>query len=447
MLDTQTPPDRGFLIQMIPSRRDRAYAELLAAELDHLARGAGLEVVGSRLYSARRVVPGTYLGKGIVEELAREIETCGAEVVVFNNPLSAVQQRNLEVQLHAKVVDRTGLILEIFAARARTREGCLQVELASLLYQQSRLVRSWTHLERQRGGFGMRGGPGETQIEVDRRLLRDRVHVLKKQLEQVERTRTLQRQSRREVPLFTVALVGYTNAGKSTLFNRLSGAVAGINTPQNRTIMAVEAADRLFATLDPTLRQVMLPGGGRIILGDTVGFIRDLPHQLVAAFRATLEEVLEADLLLHIVDLSDPEWQDQEEAVLGVLRELLRERGGMADKPLLTLFNKADQVATPGLLERLRARPAAHVLSALTGEGMTELLATLEQEANRNNPCYRLALPMTEGALLARLCREGLILEREEQDEQIRLTVILPVAVAGRLRGEIEPFFVPSVAP
>ncbi|MEO5364477.1 MAG: GTPase HflX [Magnetococcus sp. DMHC-8] len=429
LLDTQTPPDRGFLIQMIPPRRDRAHAELLAAELDHLARGAGLAVVGSRLFSARRAIPATYLGSGMVEELAGELKACDAAVVVFNNPLTAVQQRNLEVRLAVKVVDRTGLILEIFAARARTREGRLQVELASLLYQQSRLVRSWTHLERQRGGFGMRGGPGETQIEVDRRLLRDRIHVLKKMLEQVERTRTLQRQSRREVPLFTVALVGYTNAGKSTLFNRLSGA-------------RVEVADRLFATLDPTLRQVTLPGGGRIILGDTVGFIRDLPHQLVAAFRATLEEVLEADLLLHLVDLSDPEWQEQEAAVLEVLRDLLHERGGMAEKPMLTLFNKMDQVGTPGLLERLGNRAGSHVVSALTGAGFPALLRALEQEANRHSICYHLSLPATEGALLARLCREGLVLERREQDDRIHLAVALPIAVAGRLRQELTAFIV-----
>ncbi|MBF0402041.1 MAG: GTPase HflX [Magnetococcales bacterium] len=430
MLDTQTPPDRGFLIQMIPPRRDRAYAELLAAELNHLARGAGLEVVGSRLLSDRRVLPSTYLGTGTVEELAAELKELDVAVVVFNNPLTAVQQRNLELRLNSKVVDRTGLILEIFAARARTREGRLQVELASLLYQQSRLVRSWTHLERQRGGFGMRGGPGETQIEVDRRLLRDRVHALKKMLEQVERTRTLQRQSRREVPLFTVALVGYTNAGKSTLFNRLSGA-------------SVEAVDRLFATLDPTLRQVILPGGGRIILGDTVGFIRDLPHQLVAAFRATLEEVLEADLLLHVVDLSDPEWPEQEAAVLEVLRELLRERGQtVAQWPMLTLFNKTDQVTTPGLLDRLLSRPHSHLISARTGEGMPALLAALEEEANRNSPCYRLALPATAGALLARLCREGLVLERQESEEKIVLTVSLPAPVAGRLRKELLPFVI-----
>ncbi|WP_227657655.1 GTPase HflX [Candidatus Magnetaquicoccus inordinatus] len=431
LLDTATPPDRAFLIQVTPAGRDRDYALLLAAELEHLAQGAGLQVVGSRLFSHRRVIPATFLGSGLVNELAEEVQATQSAVVVFNSPLSAVQQRNLEVKLNAKVVDRTGLILEIFAARARTREGRLQVELASMLYQQSRLVRSWTHLERQRGGVGMRGGPGETQIEVDRRLLRERVHQLKKQLTQVEQTRALQRQARREVPLFTVALVGYTNAGKSTLFNHLSGA-------------HVEAVDRLFATLDPTLRQVILPGGGRIILGDTVGFIRDLPHQLVAAFRATLEEVLEADLLLHIVDLADPEWADQEAAVMEVLRELFQERGGVVEKRMLTLFNKIDQVDAPGLLERLRARPDTHLLSALTGEGIPELLQILETQANHSAPCFHLQLPVYEGALLARLIREGCVLQKTEEGETIHLVVTLPVAVAGRLRRELELFRAPA---
>ena len=428
-LDTQTPPDRALLVQVIPPRRDREYAALLAAELDHLARGAGLEVVSSQLFSSRRIIPSTYLGKGVLETLAEEVKTLAVAVVVFNHPLSAVQQRNLELSLAAKVVDRTGLILEIFAVRARTREGRLQVELASLLYQQSRLVRSWTHLERQRGGVGMRGGPGETQIESDRRMLRDKIHSLEKSLKQVQRTRTLQRQSRREVPLFTAALVGYTNAGKSTLFNRLSGA-------------KVEAENRLFATLDPTLRQVVLPSGGRMILGDTVGFIRDLPHPLVAAFRATLEEVLEADLLLHVVDLSDPEWQEQEEAVLYVLRELLHERGGMTDTPMFTVFNKSDLVAGRGVFERLGARPDTLVLSATTGDGIPELLHALEQETHRKNECYCLSLPVTDGALLARLCQEGLILERREEEEQIHLTVSLPTAVAGRLRHQLKAFIV-----
>lgn len=427
MLDTQIPPDRALLVQIIPAQRDRAYAQLLATELDHLARGAGLHVVVRQLFSLRRIVPATYLGKGIVDQLAEEVENHEVGVVVFNNPLSAVQQRNLELALAAKVVDRTGLILEIFAARARTREGCLQVELASLLYQQSRLVRSWTHLERQRGGVGMRGGPGETQIESDRRMLRDRVHLLKKNLQQVGRTRTLQRQSRRDVPLFTAALVGYTNAGKSTLFNRLTGA-------------QVDAANRLFATLDPTLRQVILPNGGRIILGDTVGFIRDLPHQLVAAFRATLEEVLEADLLIHLVDLSDPEWQEQEQAVLKVLHELLRESGGVVNKNMLTVFNKVDRVECLGTVQRLRSRPRTLVVSATTDEGLDTLLLALQQESSLGNHCYRFDLPAMDGALLARLCQEGLVLDRQDIDERIHLTVSLSAIVAGRLKQEIKTY-------
>ena len=427
LLDAQIPPDRGFLIQIIPPRRDREYAELLMAELDHLARGAGLDVVASRMFSLRRIIPATYLGKGVIDELASEVAAHEVDVVIFNHPLSAIQQRNLEMRLAAKVVDRTGLILEIFAARARTREGRLQVELASLLYQQSRLVRSWTHLERQRGGVGLRGGPGETQIESDRRMLRDKIHALQKTLQQVESTRTLQRQSRREVPLFTAALVGYTNAGKSTLFNRLSGA-------------NVAAVDQLFATLDPTLRQVILPSGGRMILGDTVGFIRDLPYQLVAAFRATLEEVLEADLLLHVVDLVDPEWQEQEEAVLRVLRELLLDRGGIAEKPMFTLYNKIDRVSTPGLVQRLGSRSNTLVISAGNGDGLLTLLQTLEQEANRSNHCYRLSLPAAEGALLARFCREGLVLDRQDVEDRILLTISLPAAVAGRLQQEINAY-------
>jgi GTPase len=266
--------------------------------LDHLARGAGLLVAQLQIVSLAKIHPGTFIGKGRVEMLKEDVKAMGVTVVVFNHALTPIQQRNLELKLDVKVVDRTGLILEIFASRARTKEGTLQVELASLLYQQSRLVRSWTHLERQRGGVGLRGGPGETQIEVDRRLIREQIVRLKKQLRAVERTRTLQRQSRKDVPFFTATLVGYTNAGKSTLFNRITAA-------------DVYVADQLFATLDPTMRGVTLPDGERVILSDTVGFIRDLPHQLVAAFRATLEEVLTADLLLHVVDLSDPEWQEK----------------------------------------------------------------------------------------------------------------------------------------
>ena len=423
---TQQTPDKALLLQVILRGEERERAERMLAELDHLARSAGLQVVQDHMQGLARVHPATYLGKGVLEQLKEAVEAHEVGVVVFNNALTPVQQRNLERSLGAKVVDRTGLILEIFAARARTREGTLQVELASLLYQQSRLVRTWTHLERQRGGVGLRGGPGETQIEVDRRLIRDRINGLEKKLDQVRRTRGLHRQARREVPFYSAALVGYTNAGKSTLFNVLASA-------------EVEAADRLFATLDPTLRLVTLPGGERIILGDTVGFIRDLPHQLVDAFRATLEEVLEADLLLHVVDLSDPEWAEQESAVQTVLEEL-----GADKKPTLTLFNKVDRLpADSGLPERLLNRPDTLALSAKTGAGMPELLERLRDMATRDNRIIRLDLPASEGKLLARVCQEGRVLARAEREDRIHLTVSLSPIAAERLRELIEPFTLP----
>jgi GTPase len=389
-----------------------------------LARGAGLLVADLQLLSINRIHPGTFLGKGRVEMLRDDVESLQASVVVFNHPLTPVQQRNLESALHAKVVDRTGLILEIFAARARTKEGTLQVELASLLYQQSRLVRSWTHLERQRGGVGLRGGPGETQIEVDRRLIREKITRLKKQLYQVERTRTLQRQARKDVPFFTATLVGYTNAGKSTLFNRLTEA-------------NVYVADQLFATLDPTMRGLTLPGGERVILSDTVGFIRALPHQLVAAFRATLEEVLTADLLLHVVDLSDPQWPEQEEAVREVLQEL-----GAGEQPMLTVFNKVDCLNEnqQGVIDRLKNRSDALLLSATTGLGLEALLKTLSDAVQRTSDLFYLDLPASDGALLARLCRDGQVMERQEVEDRILLTVSLSQTASGRLRREIAEY-------
>ncbi len=377
-----------------------------------------------QLLTIPRIHPGTFLGKGRVEIIRDEVKTLEVTVVVFNHALTPVQQRNLEEVLQAKVVDRTGLILEIFAARARTKEGTLQVELASLLYQQSRLVRTWTHLERQRGGVGLRGGPGETQIEVDRRLIREKVTRLKKQLGQVERTRTLQRQSRKDVPFFTATLVGYTNAGKSTLFNRLTEA-------------KVYAADQLFATLDPTMRGLTLPNGERVILSDTVGFIRALPHQLVAAFRATLEEVLTADLLLHVVDLSDPQWREQEEAVMEVLRDL-----GAGDRPMVTLFNKVDCIREDqgGLLSRLESRSDALLLSATTGKGIDPLLDKLAEAAQQGSTLYHLDLPATDGAFLAKLCQEGRVVERLEVEDRIHLSVSLSQTISGRLRQEIEAY-------
>ncbi|MBF0380418.1 MAG: GTPase HflX [Magnetococcales bacterium] len=426
MLETALEPEQALLIQTIVRdvNRNKEHAERLAKELDHLSRGAGLLVAQLQIISIANIHPGTFLGKGRVEMLKEDIKTMGVTVVVFNHALSPVQQRNLENTIKAKVVDRTGLILEIFAARARTKEGTLQVELASLLYQQSRLVRSWTHLERQRGGVGLRGGPGETQIEVDRRLIREKIIRLKKQLRQVERTRTLQRQSRKDVPFFTATLVGYTNAGKSTLFNRLTQA-------------QVYVADQLFATLDPTMRGVTLPGGERVILSDTVGFIRELPHQLVAAFRATLEEVLTADLLLHVVDLSDPEWQEQDESVREVLREL-----GADDRPMMTIFNKVDCLddSKQGVVERLQQRKDAMLLSATTGEGIDALLTTLSTAARKDFTIFNLNLPASQGALLAKLCRDGHIIERKEVEDRIFITVSLSKAKSGRMRDELKQY-------
>ncbi|MBF0146019.1 MAG: GTPase HflX [Magnetococcales bacterium] len=410
------------MVHAFSRREGRDLAERHVDELGHLARSADLQALGHRIFAIDRIHPATYLGKGQVADLKEKIQELEAEVVVFNHALSPVQQRNLEKSLEVKVVDRTGLILEIFAARARTREGTLQVNLAMLLYQQSRLVRTWSHLERQRGGVGLRGGPGETQIEVDRRLIRDRIHRLEKQLLQVERTRTLQRRARRDVPYFTASLVGYTNAGKSTLFNRLTQA-------------GVYEADQLFATLDPTMRGLTLPNGQRIILSDTVGFIRELPHQLIAAFRATLEEVLEADLLLHVVDLSDPECTEQHRVVMEVLEEL-----GAGGKPMMTLYNKCDRIdeGNQAKLERHAARPQSLVISARTGQGETQLLDALQEAAGRTSQVVHLNLPAANGALLARICREGHVTDRHDQDDHILLTVSFLPAAAGRIWKSIE---------
>ncbi|MEO5332817.1 MAG: GTPase HflX [Magnetococcus sp. YQC-5] len=418
-------PLRALLVQAMARRETRERAERLATELEKLAISAGIEPLGIRFYSLPRAHSGTFLGTGNLESLATDIIEQEANLVVFNHSLTPTQQRNLEKALAAKVSDRTGLILEIFSARARTREGRLQVELAALLYQQSRLVRSWTHLERQKGGVGLRGGPGETQIEVDRRMIRDRIQKLEKSLETVKRTRTLQRRARQDVPFFSVALVGYTNAGKSTLFNRLTGA-------------HVIAEDQLFATLDPTLRKIELPNGDRIILSDTVGFIRDLPHQLVAAFRATLEETLEADLLLHVVDLSDPEWEEQEASVLETLRELTVE-----NKPMLTLYNKIDLLPPEaGRIARVRERTNTLILSAVSNTGVADLLDALGSASRKTAQTVHLILPAVEGALLARLCQEGHVQERLDVDDKIHLTVSLSSIARGRLDPLIRDYLV-----
>jgi len=369
-----------------------------------LARAIDLDVVEAGLVPLTAIRPATYIGKGKTDEIAGLVKSLNAGLVVMDCALSPVQQRNLEKAWNAKVLDRTGLILEIFGRRARTREGVLQVELAHLTYQRSRLVRSWTHLERQRGGFGFLGGPGETQIEADRRIIADRIARLKKELETVKKTRGLHRESRKRVPYPIVALVGYTNAGKSTLFNRLTAAT-------------VLSADMLFATLDPTLRAIALPHGARAILSDTVGFISDLPTMLVAAFRATLEEVIEADLILHVRDVSHGDTAAQSSDVRKVLEELGIDPN---DRRVVEVWNKIDQVP-PQEHERLanlarRQTPQPVLASALTGEGIDAVKALIEDRIGHDRKTFEVTLDTADGAGASWLYRNAEVLEKAEDD-------------------------------
>jgi GTP-binding protein HflX len=359
------------------------------AEAVGLAAAIDLEVRASGLVPLAHPRPATLFGSGKVEELEGLVRAEGAELVIIDHPLTPVQQRNLETAWNAKVLDRTGLILEIFGDRARTREGRLQVELAHLDYQKSRLVRSWTHLERQRGGFGFLGGPGETQIETDRRLIGERIELIRRELEQVRRTRALHRKARQRVPYPIVALVGYTNAGKSTLFNTLTGA-------------AVLAEDTLFATLDPTFRGLRLPGGSKAVLSDTVGFISDLPTTLIAAFRATLEEVQEADLILHVRDIADATSASQRTDVNAVLVELGIEADAEPDR-LLEVWNKADLLDAPARTrienEARRAEGGVVLVSAMTGDGLDALMIEIEKRLNRRRDTVEIAVKPEEGSL------------------------------------------------
>jgi GTP-binding protein HflX len=388
-----------------------------------LAEALDLKVREAMLAPLRAAVPATLFGKGKVEELATACRGLEVDVVVVDDALSPVQQRNLEKAWSVKVVDRTGLILEIFARRARTREGRLQVELARLAYERSRLVRTWTHLERQRGGFGVMGGPGETQIETDRRLLAERIARLKRELEEVRRTRTLHRAARKRVPFPTLALVGYTNAGKSTLFNRLARA-------------EVEARDLLFATLDPTLRAIRLPNGRSAILSDTVGFISDLPHELVDAFRATLEEVQEADVVLHVRDISGEESDAQAEDVAKVLEQL--GAGRDSGRAVIEVWNKIDLMPADereALLQRPRREgPGGPVIavSASTGEGCDRLMAFLAELVDQGAP-IEAHLGPEEGDALAWLYRHGRVIHREDDGEGgVHLSVRLDSQALGQ---------------
>jgi GTP-binding protein HflX len=408
---TAPTPERAILVGVELPKARIAVDESIE-ELRRLADTAGLAVAGRAVQTIRRVSPATYIGAGKVAEVHDLVSSTKANVVVFDDALSPAQQRNLEKAFGCKTIDRSALILDIFAQRARTTEGKLQVELAQLQYLLPRLTRAWTHLSRLGGGVGTRG-PGETQLEVDRRRVRERITVLRRRLDDVARTRGLHRRERSAAPVPTVALVGYTNAGKSTLMNALTEA-------------GVLVEDRLFATLDPTVRRLRLPGGLTVALADTVGFIHKLPHQLVEAFKSTLEQVRTADLLLHVIDVSHPTWPEQQRVVVEVLDEI-----GAGHVPQLCVLNKRDRLfgETPAGL------PAGGVLvSARTGAAIPELLAAIEAALSRDLTRVRLEIPSSRGDLVATLRRTGRILEEYYRDGSVTVTALVPTKVAGQVR-------------
>lgn len=413
-IETEAPATRAGLI--VPDVRGQPTGHLVdarKAEFEGLAGAIKLDIVFSEIVKVREVRPATFIGSGHVEAIKQRVEEGKVDLLIVDAAISPIQQRNLEKETGAKVLDRTALILEIFGERAATREGVLQVELAHLKYQKSRLVRSWTHLERQRGGFGFLGGPGETQIESDRRLLQDRIKLLEERIDKVKRTREQQKSRRDSIPFQVVALVGYTNAGKSSIFNALTGA-------------GVFAEDLLFATLDTTVRKIELPHGREVMLSDTVGFVSDLPTDLVAAFRATLEEVLEADVILHVRDIANPDHPAQAQDVLKVLAEL----GVSPEKvPVIEIWNKIDLLErdangnAPALTTALPAGKTAAVVqvSAHTGEGLDKLRLAIEASLAAESRTFRVRVPHSAGADVNWLYGHAEIINREEPDEEAQV--------------------------
>ncbi len=397
------------------ARRD---PEARLGEAVGLAQAIHLDIQHAEVIPVREIRPSTLFGTGMVSQLKGLISFENIKLAIIDSALTPIQQRNLEKQWQCKVIDRTSLILEIFGERARTAEGRLQVELAALTYQRSRLVRSWTHLERQRGGLGFIGGPGEKQLEVDRRLIDKRIAQLKKEIDALKRTRTLHRKARKQVPYPIVALVGYTNAGKSTLFNRL-------------TKSSVMAKDILFATLDPTMRSLKLPSGRTVILSDTVGFISDLPTQLIAAFRATLEEVLEADLLVHVRDISHEETDAQRQDVLQVLKEL--GMGEAIEKNMINALNKIDKLPQEEL-PLLPSTRNSSPISAITGQGIEQLTKAIEQKLATTEKLVNFVIDLSNGAALAWLYAHGTVTDRHDQELKASIKVRMSKANIARFK-------------
>ncbi len=429
-IETRPAAQKTIIVHPV-LRRDLAGMKRARARLEEsigLAAAIELDVAASEVLHLSKIDPATQIGKGAILRLGEIVKEAGIQLVIVDSALSPSQQRNLERAWACKVIDRTALILEIFGARAKTAEGSLQVELAHLTYQRSRLVRSWTHLERQRGGFGFIGGPGESQIEIDRRLIDDRITTIRDELETVKRRRELQRKARGRVPYPVAALVGYTNAGKSTLFNRLTGA-------------DVFVKDQLFATLDPTMRGIALPSGGKAILSDTVGFISDLPTMLVAAFRATLEEVIAADLILHVRDISHPDCEAQAASVHAVLRDL--GLGDRVDRGLFEVLNKIDRL-DPIAREALNARAALAnaprvAVSAVTGEGCDLLLRRIDDALTANRAPVALRVSLADGAALAWLYRHGDVVARRDDEVHAHISIRLEPADLARFNSQFAP--------